>query len=101
MLKFFNIKDSVDNSVKLLLKDLTKDKIIRKHSVFNLKAILIVFSIDIIDSNKKKLFEELKKNNNNTIKKSLKHFLHFFKNRLHLTDLILNLIFNLNNYSLK
>ena len=57
--------------------------------MFNLKAILMIFSVDISGSNKKELFKELI-NDDITIKKSFKYFLHFFKNRFCLINLILN-----------
>ena len=94
LLNSFNVKDLLNNNIKLLLKDLTENRTMRKCSVFNLKVILIILNVDVLNSDKKELSKELV-NNDITIEKSFRYFLHFFKNRFYLTDLILNLVLNL------
>ena len=65
----------------------------KKHLKFSLKLIFKTLSLEVLSRDKKESKEQ-SEDNNTIIEKKLKYFLHFFKNRLYLTDLIL--IFNLN-----
>ena len=69
LLNFFNVKNLLNNNVKLLLNILSEDRITEKHLEFSLKSVFKAFSIDVIGSNKEESPEELE-NNDIIIKKS-------------------------------
>ena len=94
LLRIFDRKDLLNDEVKLLLRVFSEDRTMRKCLKFSLRSVFKVFSVEVEGSDEEEPSEELE-NNNITTEKSKKHFLHFFKNRLHLTNLILNLNFNL------
>ena len=90
LLRTFNREDLLNDEVKLLLGVLFRDRTMREHLKFILRSVLRVFSVGVEGSN-----EEESLNNDIMIEESWEHFLHFFRNRLYLTGLILNLDFNL------
>ena len=63
------MKDLLNNRVKLLLRVLSKDKIIKEHLKFSLRLTFKVFSVEVKDSDKEESSEELE-NNDTTIEKS-------------------------------
>ena len=69
LLRTFNGEDLLNNRVKLLLRVLSKDRMMKEHLKFSLRLIFKVFSVGVRGSDKKEPPEE-SENNDTTMKKS-------------------------------